>query len=147
MCSMQATLQLTDAQQQDMLHLRRCLYSKVGQLSRERDAIMSSTPAAAQPTHSQPFQLDFKHTADKLAETKEWADALCTNRANESRAFVYAKICLSRGVSLTIMLHSVEPAYVMAGNYWSFTVSTGTLAPCRHSVFLMREMISKQVLT
>lgn len=103
MCSMQATLQLTDAQQQDMLHLRRCLYIRVGQLSRERDAIMSTMPAAAQPTHSQPFQLDLKHTADKLAETKEWADALCTNRANESRAFVYAKICLSRGVSLNMM--------------------------------------------
>ena len=114
MCPLQATLQLTDTQQQDMLHLRRCLYRKVGQLSRERDAIMSSMPAASQPTQSQPFQLDFKHTTDKLAETKEWADALCTNRANESRAFVYAKICLSRGVSLTFMLHSAEPAYVMA---------------------------------
>lgn len=101
MCPLQATLQLTDAQQQDMLHLRRCLYRKVGQLSRERDAIMSSMPAASQPTHSQPFQLDFKHTTDKLAETKVWADALCTNRANEARAYVYAKLCLSRGVSLT----------------------------------------------
>ena len=110
---MQATLQLTGAQQQDMLHLRRCLYSKVGQLSRERDAIMSSMPAASQPTHSQPFQLDFKNSTDKLAETKEWADALCANRANESRAFVYAKLCLSRGVSLSIVLHSAEPAHVM----------------------------------
>lgn len=64
---------------------------------------MSSIPAASQPTHSQPFQLDFKHTTDKLAETKEWANALCANSANESRAFVYAKICLSRGVSLTII--------------------------------------------
>ncbi|KAA6423364.1 MAG: hypothetical protein FRX49_06816 [Trebouxia sp. A1-2] len=110
--SLLATLQLTDAQQQDMLHLRRCLYIRVGQLSRERDAIMSTMPAAAQPTHSQPFQLDLKHTADKLAETKEWADALCTNRANESRAFVYAKICLSRGI-----LTSIQSALTMVHQY------------------------------
>ena len=110
---MQATLQLTDAQQHDMMHLRRCLYSKVGQLSRERDAIMRSMPAGSQPIHSQPFQLDFQNTTDKLAETKEWADALCANRTYESRAFVYAKLCLSRGVSLTVVLHSAEPAHVM----------------------------------
>ncbi|KAL0031367.1 hypothetical protein WJX79_006758 [Trebouxia sp. C0005] len=82
--SLLATLQLTDAQQQDMLHLRRCLY----------------------------IRLDLKHTADKLAETKEWADALCTNRANESRAFVYAKICLSRGI-----LTSIQSALTMVHQY------------------------------
>lgn len=110
--SLLATLQLTGAQQQDMLHLRRCLYHKVGQLSRERDAIMSSMPAASQPTRSQPFQLDFKHTTDKLAETKEWANALCTNRGDESRAFVYAKICLSRGI-----LTSIQSALTMVHQY------------------------------
>lgn len=97
--NLQAALDLTAAQQQDMLHLRRCFYSKLGQLSRHRAAIMDSMPAAVQPSHPQPFSLGLKYTAGKLDETREWADTLCANRASESQTFMYAKFCLCRGVS------------------------------------------------
>ena len=90
----------SESQKQDILHLRRLFYGKLGQLSRARAAIMDQMPAAVQPSPVPPFNLDIKFTANKLAETKEWADQLCANRAEESRAYLYCTICLSRGVSL-----------------------------------------------
>lgn len=47
-----------------------------------------------------PFNLGFRHTADKLAETKELADQLCANRPEESRTYMYSIVCLYRYVSL-----------------------------------------------
>ncbi len=47
-----------------------------------------------------PFNLGFRHTADKLTETKELADQLCANRAEESRTYMYCVVCLYRCVSL-----------------------------------------------
>ena len=96
---MQAATNFTESQQQDMLHLRRLFFGKLGQLSRVRAAIMKQMPAAVQPSPVLPFNLDFKSTANKLAETKEWADQLCANRAEESRAFLTCGFCLYRGVS------------------------------------------------
>ena len=90
----------SESQQQDMLHLRRLLYGKLGQLSRARAAIMAQMPAAIQHDAVLPFNLDMKSTANKFTETKEWSDHLCANRAEESRAYLYCGVCLYRGVSL-----------------------------------------------
>jgi len=90
----------SESQQQDMLHLRRLLYGKLGQLSRARAAIMAHMPAAIQHDAVLPFNLDMKSTANKFTETKEWSDQLCANRAEESRAYLYCGVCLYRGVSL-----------------------------------------------
>jgi len=97
---MQATMDYSESQQQDMLHLRRLFYGKLGQLSRVRAAIMAHMPAAVKNDADLPFNLDIKSTANKFTETKEWADQLCANRAEESRAYLYCAVCLLRGVSL-----------------------------------------------
>ena len=90
----------SESQQQDMLHLRRLFYGKLGQLSRVRAAIMAHMPAAVKHDADLPFNLDMKSAANKFTETKEWADQLCANRAEESRVFLYCAVCLLRGVSL-----------------------------------------------
>ncbi|DBA68457.1 TPA: hypothetical protein ACH3X2_013747 [Trebouxia sp. C0005] len=95
-----ATMDYSESQQRDMLHLRRLLYGKLGQLSRARAAIMAQLPAAVQHDAALPFNLDMRSTASKLTETKEWADQLCANRAEESRAYLYCGVCLYQGVSL-----------------------------------------------
>jgi len=43
---LQAILRFTDSQQQDMLHLRRLFYGKLGQLARERASILQQVDAA-----------------------------------------------------------------------------------------------------
>ena len=48
----------SESQQQDMLHLRRLLYGKLGQLSRARAAMMAQMPAAVQHDAVLPFNLD-----------------------------------------------------------------------------------------
>ena len=96
----QAAMNYSETQKQDILHLRRLFYGKLGQLSRARAAIMEQVPAEVQPSPVPPFNLDIKSTANKLAETKDWADQLCANRVEESRAYLFCTICLSRGVSL-----------------------------------------------
>ncbi|DBA92181.1 hypothetical protein WJX77_001073 [Trebouxia sp. C0004] len=101
-----AATNFTESQQQDMLHLRRLFFGKLGQLSRVRAAIMKQMPAALQPRPVLPFNLDFKSTTNKLAETKEWADQLCANRAEESRAFLTCGFCLYRGIQ-TSLQHAV----------------------------------------
>ncbi len=90
----------SESQQQDMLHLRRLFYGRLGQLSRVRAAIMTHMPAAVSHDAVLPFNLDMKPAANKLTETKEWAEQLCANRAEESRAYLYCAVCLLRGVSL-----------------------------------------------
>ena len=97
---MQATMDYSESQQQDMLHLRRLFYGRLGQLSRVRAAIMIHMPAAVNHDAVLPFNLDMKSAADKSTETKEWAEQLCANRAEESRAYLYCAVCLLRGVSL-----------------------------------------------
>lgn len=49
-----------------------------------------------------PFNLGFQHTADKLTETKELADQLCANRAEESRTYMYCVVCLYRCIQSSL---------------------------------------------
>ena len=96
---LQEILNFTDNQQQDMLHLRRLFYGKLGQLARERASILQQVDAAeppGQPSQPMPFNLGFRHTADKLTETNELADQLCANRAEESQTYMYSIVCLYR---------------------------------------------------
>ena len=94
----------SEGQQQDMLYLRRLFYGKLGQLSRARAAIMDQMPAAVQPSPVLPFNVDYKSSARKVTETKEWADQLCANRAEESQAYLYCSFCLYRGVTLYLYI-------------------------------------------
>lgn len=93
-------MQFSESQQQDMLHLRRCFYGKVGQLARARAAIMDQMPAAVQPSLALSPDLNSKCSAKQFGETKEWADQLCANQAEQNQAYLFCTICLGRGVSL-----------------------------------------------
>lgn len=98
-------LGFTDSQQQDMLYLRRLFYGKLGQLARERASILQQVDAAepcGQPSQPMPFNLGFRHTADKLTETQELADQLCANRAEESRTYMYCVVCLYRCIQSSL---------------------------------------------
>ncbi|DBA92184.1 TPA: hypothetical protein ACH3X1_015897 [Trebouxia sp. C0004] len=107
-----ATISYSGSQQQDMLHLRRLFYGKLGQLSRARAAMMAQMPAADRHDAVLPFNLDIKSSANKFTETKEWADQLCANRAEESRAYLYCGVCLLRGIT-----SSVQQAKAMVHQY------------------------------
>ncbi len=93
----------SEDQQQDMLHLRRLFYGKLGQLSRVRAAIMAHMPADVQST---PVSPTVDSTSNQLADTSSWAEQLCANHAEEGRAHVYCGVGLHRGVSL--MTHALS---------------------------------------
>ncbi len=79
-----------------------CLW-QIRQLARERASILQQVDTAepsGQPSQPMPFNLGFRHTADKLTEIKELADQLCANRAEESRTYMYSIVCLYPCVSL-----------------------------------------------
>ncbi len=134
----QEVLNFTDSQQQDMLHLRRLFYGKLGQLARERASILQQVDAAepsGQPFQPMPFNLGFRHTADKLTETKELADQLCANRAEESRTYMYSIVCLYRCVSLPYTVFaalftvccchcSLSSSVLMYVSAWQLSTST-----------------------
>ena len=99
---MQAALQYTEAQEQDLLHLRRLFYGKLGQLARERAALLRKMPAACNvPENNEPisFHLGYCHVADQFALTKEVSDQLCANHAEESSVYMSHGFCLFRCVS------------------------------------------------
>lgn len=99
---MQEALKYTDSQQQDMLHLRRLFYSKLGQLARQRAALLQKVPGAgSELVHYKPvtFNHGYQHVADKLMETTEVAEQLCANRTEESQVYMYCGFCLFRCVS------------------------------------------------
>ena len=118
---MQAALNYTDSQQQDVLHLRRLFYGKRGQLARERAAILEQLPAACKPAQSQPFHLDIRNTAAKLAEATQFADQLSANRLQETQAFMSCGLCLYRCVSLQFAA-SCAPTLLVALNTTSAAV-------------------------
>ncbi len=93
---MQVAMDFSKSQQEDMLHLRRLFYGKLGQLSRARAAIMDQLPAEAQHVTDLPSN---KAIAHDLADTTDWADQLCTNGAEESRAHLFCAVALYGGVS------------------------------------------------
>ena len=93
---MQVAMEFSKKQQQDMLHLRRLFYGKLGQLSRARAAIIDQLPAEAQHVTDLPSN---KAIAHDLADTTEWADQLCANGAEESRAHLFCAVALYGGVS------------------------------------------------
>lgn len=89
---------------QDTLHLRRLFYSKLGQLGRQRAALMSKIPqATSELQHSKAvtFNHGYRYIADKLVETTEVAEQLCANRFEEAQVYMYCGFCLFRCVRLS----------------------------------------------
>ena len=124
---MQVALQYTEAQEQDLLHLRRLFYGKLGQLARERAALLSKMPAAcnvAENNEPISFHLGYRHVADQFALTKEVSDQLCANHAEESSVYMAHGFCLFRCVSHIGMSHqqTQDKAALLAGQPFKQTM-------------------------
>lgn len=92
----QVAMDFSKRQQEDMLHLRRLFYGKLGQLSRARAAVMDRLPAEVQHITDVPSN---KAIARDHADTTDWAEQLCANGAEESRTHLYCAVALYGGVS------------------------------------------------
>lgn len=100
---LQEALKYTESQQQDLLHLRRLFYSKLGHLARRRAALLQKVPGAGSGLvhyKAVTFNHGYQHVADKLVETTEVTEQLCANRYEESQVYMYCGFCLFRCVSL-----------------------------------------------
>ena len=99
---LQVAMKLTEGQEQDLLHLRRLFYGKLGQLSRERAALLKKMPSPAQPNEAVSFHCDFQHVADQLSLAEEVSGQLCANHAEESSVYRMHGFCMFRCVSLPL---------------------------------------------
>lgn len=86
----QAHLQHTDSQTQDWLHLRQLFYHKVGQLARERKALLANMTQN---------KVEMSHVSDKLARMTSWSDQLRNNGKEEHRAYLQFQTAFYRGVN------------------------------------------------
>lgn len=80
----------TPSQTRDLLSLRRLFYGRVGQLVRERQALLAKMPVAGEITQrmkSQPVKVSFHEASDALGEMTETAAKLRTNALAESNAY------------------------------------------------------------
>ena len=87
---LQTTLDLTEAQIQDLLYLRRLFCGKVGQLARARKALMSRLPSET---------IGICHASDKLEEVTNLAEQLRANGSEEYRTSMQFANSFYRGVS------------------------------------------------
>ncbi len=89
--SFQVTVDLTEAQIQDLLYLRRLFCGKIGQLSRSRKELMSKLPSDS---------IGICHASDKLEEVTNLAEQLRANGSEEYRTYMQFASSFYRGVSL-----------------------------------------------
>ena len=83
-------MDLTEAQIQDLLYLRRLFCGKIGQLGRARKELMSRMPSEA---------IGLCHASDKLEEVTSIAEQLTANGSEEYRTYMQFASSFYRGVS------------------------------------------------
>ena len=83
-------MQHTDRQMQDIMHIRKLFYHKLGQLARERKALLMFM------SHS---KVDMSHVSDKFAAMTKWSDQLRENGLEEYRVYLQNGSIFYRGVS------------------------------------------------
>ncbi|KAL0023825.1 hypothetical protein WJX77_009006 [Trebouxia sp. C0004] len=91
------TVDLTEAQIQDLLYLRRLFCGKIGQLSRARKELMSELPSDS---------IGNCHASDKLEEVTNLAEQLRANGSEEYRTYMQFASSFYRGV-LTAQQHAM----------------------------------------
>ena len=90
-------MQHTDSQTQDWLHLRQLFYFKIGQLARERKALLMNTTQC---------QTDTGHASDQLPQMGQWSDLLRENSAEEYRSYAMFGTAFLRGVCFSFIQKS-----------------------------------------
>ena len=89
---LQAALQLTEAQQVDLIHLRRLFYGRVGALARERRQLLLKLPVSG-ASESAP------EASSRLADVRTVAQQLQDNSCTEFRMYLQLTSAYRRGVS------------------------------------------------
>ncbi len=87
---LQIAVDLTEAQVQDLLYLRRLFCGKIGQLGRARKDLMSKMPSES---------IGICHASDKLEEVTNLAEQLRANGSEEYRTYMQFASSFYRGVS------------------------------------------------
>ena len=95
---LQASLHLAEAQQVDMIHLRRLFYAKIGALRRERSQLVQQVPAGA--AHST------AEASTRLADITAIAQQLHDNSAAEFKTYMQFCSAYQRGVSISDLVKS-----------------------------------------
>ncbi len=98
----QVTVDLTEAQIQDLLYLRRLFCGKIGQLSRSRKELMSKLPSDS---------IGICHASDKLEEVTNLAEQLRANGSEEYRTYMQFASSFYRGVSLPCSYYTWAALY------------------------------------
>ena len=93
---LQVALDLTEAQKQDILHLRNLFYGKLSALATRRRELLHQVPADAAETSL--------HASSRLADIMSIAQQLQDNSVAEFKVFMQLSSAYSRGVSLVITL-------------------------------------------
>ena len=85
-------MQHSDPQIQDLLYLRQLFYGKLGQLARERTALLS---------HMTCYKIDESHVSDKVIQLTQWSEQLRENAAEEHQSYKQFSSAFYRGVRLS----------------------------------------------
>ncbi|DBA95502.1 TPA: hypothetical protein ACH3X3_013360 [Trebouxia sp. C0006] len=88
-CAIMATMQHSDPQIQDLLYLRQLFYGKLGQLARERTALLS---------HMTCYKIDESHVSDKVTQLTQWSEQLRENAAEEHQSYKQFSSAFYRGI-------------------------------------------------
>ena len=109
-------MQHTDSQTQDWLHLRELFYFKIGQLARERKALLINMTQ---------YQMDMGHVSDKLTRMTKWSDHLRLNGAEEYRSYCMFATAFLRGVCFSF----IQKAYCCPPCLYGQSLSHSTPPP------------------
>ncbi|KAL3132930.1 hypothetical protein ABBQ38_006844 [Trebouxia sp. C0009 RCD-2024] len=90
-------VELSEAQIQDLLHLRRLFCGKIGQLGRARKALMSQLPSES---------IGASHASDKLDQVTSLAEQLRANGSEEYRTYMQYASTFYRGI-ITAKQHAI----------------------------------------
>ena len=88
--AVQAALQLTASQREDLLHLRRAYFGKVGQLARRRQAILE---------HMADSELDLPSNSSRHRQLEELAEQLRHCGMEQYRTHIQLHAIMYEGVS------------------------------------------------
>ena len=88
---LQAAMQYTESQIQDLLHLRRLFIQRIGQLARERKSLLDNMAQC---------KTNMGHVCDKVCEVSKWSELLRENGDEEHRSYMQIITASCRGVSL-----------------------------------------------
>lgn len=88
---LQNTVELSEEQIQDLLHLRRLFCGKIGQLARARRSLLSQLPSES---------IGMSHASDKLDQVTSLAEQLRVNGSEEYRTYMQFASTFYRGVGV-----------------------------------------------